>query len=171
MEQVFGHCYPPRLARVHEVFGAGAHAFAVSLCARQNETVIWIYTGHEVRLYHAGFGQFGTLENIYFLHVGDAKTQAWCMEEALGSASVGLVICERNQAVSFRDIRRLQLAAERGQSTGLFITSERFVSPAAETRWFCEPLYDDQDIEIKSTLQSWSLVKNKQGALGQWKVR
>ncbi len=171
MEQEFGHYYPLRHGRVHEVYGAGACAFATSLCACQKDAVIWIYNGHETSLYHAGFAQFGTMENIYFLHVSDAKTQAWCMEETLGSASVGLVICERNQAVNFRDMRRLQLAAERGQTTGLFITSERFVSPAAETRWLCEPFYDDQDTEVKTTLQNWSLVKNKQGALGQWKVR
>lgn len=169
-EHAFQNHYPPRISRVHEVCGAGAYVFAVALCVQQTTPIIWIYNALDGEIYHDGFGKFGDVENIYFVNIIDDKTQLWCMEEALNSASAGCVICERNHAVSFRDMRRLQLAAERGRASGIFITSERLASPATETRWRCEPLYDAHDERIKSALQRWSLIKNKQGALGEWEV-
>ncbi len=154
--------FPPRKGRVHEACGAGVLAFACALAADQSAAVIWISCHRDGRLFKA--------VPFYFVHLQDAKTQAWCMEEALGSGAVGLVVCERENPMNFRDMRRLQLAAERGQATGLLLLPERFASPVAETRWQCAPLFDAQDERVEHALQNWSLVKNKRGGLGQWEV-
>lgn len=169
-ESDFDAHYPPFPQRVHEACGAGAMVFAFALCALQTTNVIWIYRGQGAKLYPSWLVDLHVFARMQFLHIANEKTQLWCMEEALRSGAVKLVVCERSAAVNFRDMRRLQLAAESGRTTGLFLIPERFASPAAETRWLCAPIYDEQDINVTSTLQSWSLIKNKKGALGQWKV-
>lgn len=88
------------------------------------------------------------------------------MEEALRAGAVSLIVCARDKPFDFKAMRRLQLAAEAGGTTGLVVISERHASPVCETRWQCEPMFDPQG----RALHKWALVKNKHGDQGEWEV-
>ena len=104
------------------------------------------------------------------LHVIRPQTEInllWSVEEALRSAPVGMVIAEPDKPLSLLAGRRLQLAAETGQTTGLMLIREDAGSNAAETRWHCTPVVsEDRD----STLHCWQIKKNKRGTIGFWTV-
>lgn len=88
-------------------------------------------------------------------------------EEALRSGCVSLVVAELSKGLDLTAGRRLQIAAKHGKTTGLMIIPQGMGSNTAETRWYCEPIFKPSD----STLQRWTLMKNKSGTLGAWNVR
>ncbi|WP_208111227.1 ImuA family protein [Maritalea mobilis] len=88
-------------------------------------------------------------------------------EDALRSGAVSFIVAELPEPLDFRQGRRLQLAAKDGNIPGLFMVQNDAGNNAAHTRWHCEPIYDSSD----STLQRWSLIKNKTGTLKSWEVR
>ena len=89
----------------------------------------------------------------------------WAAETALrsGAVSTVIIVCEKSPGLT--NFRRLQLAALAGKSLGLLIVARPAHSTAAETRWFCAPLYTEQDGEFRIHA---SLYKNKKGLVGSW---
>lgn len=159
--------FPPRPKRSHEIFGPGSDVFAAIVCGLSNRPVIWLSEKYKSETLNPnGFAEFCDPKNLLIAKTGNQTDTLASAEESLRSGAVAVVVAELSKPLSLTAGRRLQLAAQAGKSTGLFIISEDMGSNAAETRWHCRPVDDDQD----STLQRWDLIKNKKGTLGNWNV-
>ena len=160
---------PPKLTpfRVHEVGGAGAHAFAFAMARMAIGPVICICPAHETdRVLPTGVARFLPPARLMAVQAVGEADLLWATEEALRSGAVGFVIAAPQKPLSLTAGRRLQLAAEAGRCTGLLMIRDGMGSNAAQTRWHCVPEWGAQD----STLQRWSLIKNKEGTFGDWCV-
>lgn len=154
--------------RSHEVYGPGALGFAFVLAGQMNGRVLWCRESRRAeQLNPTGFSAFCDPGKVLVAQAADQTDLLAVAEEALRDGAVPLVVMELAKALSLTAGRRLQLAAEAGKSTGLGIIPEGFGSNAAETRWYCAPVFGPAD----STLQHWRLIKNKSGTLGAWNVR
>lgn len=160
---------PPPLvpARVHEATGPGAVAFALMQAAHQTGPVAWITPAHEgAGLLPAGIARMVLPARIMLVRAPSETDLLWSVEETLRSGAVGMVIAAPAKPLSLTAGRRLQLAAEAGRTLGLLLVREGAGSNATETRWHCAPVWD----RGISTLQEWSLIKNKKGTSGTWAV-
>ena len=165
---------PPRLTpfRVHEVGGAGAHAFAMVQAGVAVGPVVCICPAHETdRLLPSGIARLLPPARLMVVQAVGETDLLWATEEALRSGAVGFVIAALQKPLSLTAGRRLQLAAEAGRSTGLLMIRDGMGSNAAQTRWHCAPEWGEPELYGRdSTLQRWSLIKNKEGTLGDWVV-
>ena len=164
-------------ARVHEAGGPGRRSFALFQAARSSGPVVWILPAHAPEtLMLPGLPQ-GLGERLMILRPGSETDLLWSAEEVLRAKPVALMVAEPGKMLSLTAGRRLQLAAEAGNTVGLMLIGEGQGSNAAETRWFCTPLaapdkHGPSDDRIRdegrgdSTLQAWSLNKNKKGTTG-----
>ena len=153
-----------RPMRVHEAGGRGRRSFALLQAARHSGPLVWITPAHLPEQPLPAGLPMGVAERLHLLRpVGDTDL-LWCVEEALRSPVVTLVIAEPQQPLSLTVGRRLQLAAEAGRTTGLLLIPEGGGSAASETRWHCEPAPGSED----STLHHWQINKNKRGTNGDW---
>ncbi|MDH2326357.1 hypothetical protein QCN27_05720 [Cereibacter sp. SYSU M97828] len=139
-------------SRVHEAQGSGRVFFALWQTMRY-PSAVWVAPFLDREL--------PTASSITFVRA-DGIDILWAAEEALRSVPGGLVIAQPQKRLSLTEGRRLQLAAEAGCSTGLFLVSDGAGSPATETRWNCTSLAGD------STLHRWEIIKNKKGTLESW---
>lgn len=151
--------------RVHEAEGRGRRAFALFQAMRHPGPLIWIVPAHvpETPMLR-GLPQ-GVGARLHLLRPTTETDLLWCIEETLRAAPVGLVIAEPAQPLSLTAGRRFQLAAEAGRTTGLLLIQTNAGSNATETRWHCEP---HPSPIADSTLQRWSLNKNKRGTNASW---
>jgi len=156
-----------RRARVHEAEGRGRRAFALFQAARHQGPLVWILPSHVPELPMLSGLPEGVGARLHLIRPEGEVDLLWCVEEALRSAPIALVIAEPEKPLSLTAGRRLQLAAEAGRTTGLMLTRQNAGSNAAETRWLCEP---KAGLKPDSTLHTWSLNKNKKGTLGGWIV-
>ena len=154
-----------RPARVHEAAGRGRRAFALFQALRHPGPLIWITPAHAPELPMLRGLPLGVGERLHLLRPVGGADVLWCVEEALRTAPVGLVIAEPEKPLSLTAGRRLQLAAEAGRSTGLLLIREGAGSNATETRWHCAPTASPAP---DSTLHHWTLSKNKKGSKGNW---
>ncbi len=160
--------FPPRVSRCHEVCGAGGVCFAAIVCGLADNPSFWISEAWQPeRLNPAGLATFCDPRKLVFAECKDHLEVLDASEEALRSGAVSVVVSQLSKPLDFRQGRRLNLAAEAGKSTGVFLIPEGMGSNAAETRWQCAPIFDPLD----STLQRWELIKNKSGTLAAWTVR
>lgn len=152
-------------ARVHEAEGRARRAFALLQAARTTGVLVWIVPAHIPELPFLGALASGVNERLHIFRPTGETDLLWSVEESLRAPAVGLVIAEPQHTLSLTAGRRLQLAAEAGQTRGLMLIRNEAGSNAAETRWVCEAIPSTgQD----STLQRWSLTKNKKGTTGSW---
>jgi protein ImuA len=158
-----------RQSRVHEVCGAAATSFAVALCARHMPgRFLWVAeTWQGEVLNPVGLAPLIDPEMLLIARTRDQTDSLAVAEEALSDGALSVVVVNITQPLDLRAGRRLQLAAEKGQTIGLCLIPEGMGSNAAETRWRCMPVFDPVD----STRQRWELIKNKSGTLGAWDVR
>ncbi len=164
--------FPPRAGRAHEVTGAGMVGFAAIVCGLSNrfdgKPAFWIaQSWRNEGLNPVGLADFCDPACLLLARVKDTAEGLAVAEEALRSGAVATVVMEVAERLGLIAGRRLQLAAEAGGTTGLFLISEGNGSNAAETRWCAAPVFHRQD----STLQRWELIKNKKGTLAGWTVR
>ena len=161
---------PLRLAahRVHDAEGPARRSFAVLQAARTPGLVIWITPAHVTEHLMPWALPARLANRLILLRAGGETDLLWCMEEALRSTAPALVVAEPQKPLSLTAGRRLQLAAEAGRTTGLLLIREDGGSNASETRWHCDTVADPTAQD--STLQDWSLNKNKKGTLGDWMV-
>ena len=160
--------YPPMPHRTHEACGAGAYFFAFVLGARIAGPCIWVRERWRAEMLNpAGFADILPPERLLLAAARDQTEVLAVAEESLRSAAVPLVVMELGKPLDLTAGRRLQLAAKAGRSTALVLIPEGMGSHATQTRWRCEPVFDEAD----STLHRWSLIKNKSGTLGAWHVR
>lgn len=155
-----------RAHRMHEAEGRGRRSFALFQAARHPGPLVWILPAHapELPMLH-GLPQ-GVGARLHVLRPTSEADLLWCAEECLRASPISLVIAEPSGALSLTAGRRLQLAAEAGQTTGLMLILAHAGSNAAETRWHCEPMPGAAD----STLHRWDLKKNKSGTTASWDV-
>ena len=167
---------PPALApaRVHEVWGEGASAFALMRAAERSGPVLWIQGPWRLaRLHPQGVARLFDPARLLMVEARRAMEALWCLEEALrGAGDDAAVIAALPEALDLTQSRRLQLAAERGGALGLCLTPETPASNAVETRWRAAPSSHASSCasSCSSTSHRWELVKNKRGILGAWEV-
>ena len=154
-----------RARRVHEAEGRGRRAFALLQAVRHPGPLVWIAPAHIPELPMLRGLPRGVGERLHLFRPSGETDLLWCIEEALRSTPISLVVAEPERPLSLTAGRRLQLAAEAGRTTGLMLIREGAGSNATETRWNCEPV---ASTAADSTLHQWSLNKNKKGTSGSW---
>ena len=160
--------FPPRRNRVHEACGPNAFGFAFALAGHLRGSVLWVREAWQAdQINPAGFSPYVDPHSLLIAKGNDQTEVLASAEEALRSGAVALTVIELTKPIGLTAGRRLQLAAEAGQSMGLCIVPEGTGSNAVETRWHCTSVFDPAD----STLQRWELIKNKSGTLTAWDVR
>ena len=152
--------------RVHEVEGRGRNGFALFQATRLAGPVFWIVLAHDRDRPMPGSLPDGGAERLHFIEARSETDLLWTVEEALRVRPVSLVIAAPEKPISLTAGRRLQLAAEAGDTTGLMLIQEGRGSNAAETRWKCNPLPSPLD----STRHRWILNKNRRGTIGIYDV-
>jgi len=158
---------PLRNARVHEACGPGAVSFA-AVTAAGGGAVLWVREAWQAETINpVGLSTFFDPSNMLLVQTKNQTETLAVAEEALKDGTVLLVIIETCRPLNLREGRRLQLAARAGKSTGLCLIPEGMGSNAAETRWYCAPVFAEGD----STLMRWKIIKNKSGTYGDWYVR
>jgi len=158
---------PLRRARVHEVCGPGAIGFAAVSTALAG-TVLWVREAWRGDMLNpVGLSAFFDPARLLVAQTKQQTESLAVTEEALRDGSVPLVVTELTRPLDLREGRRLQLAAQAGNTTGLCLIPDGMGSNAAETRWHCSPVFDVGD----STLMHWEIIKNKTGTLRAWHVR
>jgi hypothetical protein len=108
------------------------------------------------RLYPPAAAQLGIpLSRLYLLYPRNREEELWALSECLASGGTTVVMAELGK-LSQVEARRLQLAAERGQSLGLWIRPAGKVSSiyAAATRLLVEPL----PIATTGCCQRWTIT-------------
>lgn len=159
--------YPLRLGRVHEVCGPLAISFTLRAMAQTSGDLLWVRQSWlPEQLNPLGLEGFNP-SRLLMAQTKDQTDTLAVAEEALRDGAVSLVALEITAPLSLTAGRRLQLAAQASGATGLCLIPEGMGSSAAETRWHCAPVFDVDD----STLQCWTLIKNKSGTNGCWHVR
>ncbi|MDD7972296.1 ImuA family protein [Roseinatronobacter alkalisoli] len=162
--------FPLRAARVHEVSGPGATAFASILAARAGGVVLWVRENRLADVLHPpGLVAFLDPARLLLAHTRSQTDSLAVAEEALKDGAVPLVVIEITHPLDLSEGRRLQLAARAGNTMGLCLIPEGMGSNAAETRWHATPALDQNRSD--STLMRWEIIKNKSGTLGAWHVR
>ncbi len=159
--------------RVHEAGGPGRRSFAVLQAAQMKGQVLWVQPAHVAEHLMPWSLPDRLANRILLLRANSETDLLWSVEEALRATAPALVIAEPQKPLSLTAGRRLQLAAEAGRTTGLLLIFENGGSNAAETRWHCAPAADPGapgSDRPDSTLQDWSLNKNKKGTIGHWRV-
>ena len=172
-------CLPPLIeGRVHEVCGPAAIPFCLISASQKKGPVIFVDSlKSNEYIYPNGAGCFMDMARLVLVHGASSKEILWITEEALRSGCVPVVISRATGTLSLTAGRRLQLAAEAGQSLGLLIIQEGAGSNAAQTRWHCSPVASSNNRPVDrragsdSTLFHFSCKKNKTGTLGSWMVR
>ncbi len=172
--------FPLRKGRTHETCGAGALFFTTAVAAQLSGPILWVCEGWKSdHINPAGFSRFFDPHRLILSHSKDQTEMLAVAEEALRSGAVALVIIELSKPLSFLSGRRLQLAAEVGQTTGICMIPKGMGSNSAETRWHCAPVFDGAHSGPRSgprsgardsTLQRWEIIKNKTGTLATWDV-
>ncbi len=164
--------FPLRRGRAHEVSGPAASGFAAMACGSAGGHSLWIVENrHHERISPVGLTPFCDPKLVLMAIVKSADELLATAEEALRAGAVTTVVAELNTPLSFTAGRRLQLAAEAGNTTGIFIIGAGMGNNAAETRWQCMPVFAPHGGGGDSTLQYWRLIKNKSGTLGEWRIR
>lgn len=150
---------------VHELLSHPKHGkpfFVATMLARCALPLIWSDPHHE--LYPPALAHHGIpLEQVYLLHPSSLD-QAWAVAECLRCKGVGAVVAAMDRLTRV-EARRLQLAAEAGGTTGIFLRPAGAAAGvyAAATRWLVRPAPGQR------TVQRWSiqLLHGHGGRIGQ----
>ncbi len=130
--------------RVHELCGPARRTLALMLAGRLGGDVLWIAPDAAARaLNPAGMAGFCAPERLILAAATPDREVLWCVEEALRSGAVAVVVAELAAPPGLTPMRRLQLAAEASGSTatGFLLTPEAGGAPGAESRWHIAPAH------------------------------
>jgi protein ImuA len=164
--------FPPINARTHEACGPSALSFALALAGQLGGAVVWLREARQGdQINPVGFAPYLDPQQLLLALASSHRDLLASAEEALRSGSVALVVMEITKPVGLTEGRRLQLAAQEGNATGLCLLPEGMGSNAAQTRWYCAPVFDATRTATDSTLQRWEIIKNKSGTLKAWTVK
>lgn len=130
--------------RVHELCGPARRTLALMLAGAAEGTVLWIAPEGAARaLNPAGMAGLCAPERLILAAAQPDREVLWCLEEALQSGAVPLVVAELAAPPGLTPMRRLQLAAEASGRApiGLILTPEAGGAPGAESRWHLAPAH------------------------------
>lgn len=149
-------------ASIHEISGAGATSFVLWFSS-QSSTLLCGPPQILTNLHPEGLPTNAITPT--HIQCPNREDALWAAETSLRSGAFKTVICFLYKTPDLTPMRRLQLAAQAGNSTGLIVTEQAARSSAAETRWTCSPVFD---AENDSTLLKAEMYKNKKGTIGGW---
>ena len=139
--------------------------------------VLWLEAGQG--LYLPGLARYGLQPGQLFVvsNIRKSADRLWVLEEALRCGALAGVVAELDEA-DFTASRRLQLAAEAGNTTGLVLTEGRHIKgmASAVTRWQVETM-PSMECRLNSGAPGvgepcWdvALTHNRGGRLGRWSL-
>ncbi len=154
-----------RRGRTHEVMGPGADMFAILAAAKQARDVIWIGLGRDmINLCPTGLQDYITPERLVIVEAVSRGELLWASDQALRAEGGFCVIVDMPDGLSLKESRRLQLAAEQGGGLGLLLLRGAANTSAAQTRWQCDAIPNDQPAWV------WNCIKGKSGEAGTWRT-
>lgn len=88
------------------------------------------------------------LSRLLWIRPRSTQEQLWSMEQALRAGTCGAVLCWPDASIQFRELRRLQLAAETGNCLGILFNAEERAgrTTPATLRIRLEP--EDQGMQV-----------------------
>ena len=157
-----------RWQRIHEVVGFSSIYFALSACKRarnlpDSHPPIIVGSRRDIAsLRPEEIGKHIPPASVTLIEGNRRTERLWAAEQCLAAKAQAIVVLMIDHGLNLSESRTLQIAAERGGSLGLALISGKARSSACQTRWSCDPVPGGWD---------WSLVKNKTGTVGAWRVR
>ena len=128
------------LGGVHEATGSAAGCFVGMVATQLEGPVLWcVDVDARTKLFGPGLVSFGLHPvRVIVAHCRGRTDLLWAMEEGLRTSALTAVIGEPLGIVDLIASRRLQLAAEAGETLGIVLNVEkevRFAPSALESRW------------------------------------
>lgn len=143
--------------RLHEMCGPARRTAALWLAGAMQGPVLWIAPGWGAE----GINPCGMVQWVdpgRFVFAGPNRDEdiLWCMEEALRSGAMALVVADLRGPPGLVPVRRLHLAAQSSGATplGLILTPGNGGAPGVESRWHTAPDHRDRQ-------QVWRLERRR----------
>lgn len=154
--------------RVHAVRGRASLGFITAVLARSSGPMLWCCQADAVEQpYMEGARQIGlNPDRVILVECEDQANLLGCAETSLASGAVPVVVAQLQADCDRLAGRRLQLAAERGDSLGMIAVARRGTIGWAETGWEAQPL------PSQSSAPAWmlGLVRSRRSTTRSWKV-
>ena len=145
--------------------GDAADMFVIAAAAETAGPVVWIGRREDaLSLAPTGLQDFLDPALITLALCVSRQEILWAAEQSLRLLKNGSVIVELDDGPDLKESRRLQIAAEEGGALGVILIRGRAQTSAAQTRWFCEALAEENAQWV------WRLTKNKTGEICAWRV-
>ncbi len=166
--------------RVHEFCGLSRRTLALSLAGAATGPVIWIAPSWtRGGPCPDGFAHMVAPGRLTFAAPDRAEDLLWCMEEALRSGVVPVVVADLPAPPALTPVRRLHLAAETGAREGtctplgLILTPEG-AAPGVETRWACDPRHGTAPAQGDARSETWGWhlrrLRDRTAPVADWHV-
>ena len=155
-----------RRGRVHELSGASGDVMGLLCAAKTDREIVWIGLRRDILpLCASGLDRFVDIQRMIVVEAVSRGELLWAADAALRAEGGFTVIADLPDALSLKESRRLQLAAEQGGGIGLLLLRGPSSTSAAQTRWACEPMADEEP--------AWRFdcQKGKSGEAGNWHIR
>lgn len=154
--------------RVHAVRGRASLGFLTAASARCRGPVLWCCLAEAMEQpYMEGARQIGLdPDRVILAECEHQASLLGCAETSLASGAASMVVAQLEAHCDRLVGRRLQLAAERGDSLGLIAVAGRGSIGWAETGW------DVQPAPSESSRPAWALglVRSRRSATRSWRV-